>query len=105
MLIKMCNSDYLKKINKYGGVCKADPLSYDREILDSLRENEMTASTSGFPGRSPYGKKSAAIIPRRAHASIINVPHPSVHAIVHAHPQSPPTFLPVSSLNPISAHA
>lgn len=62
----------------------------------------MSASTSDFPGRSPSGKKSAAIIPRRANASSIKVPQLIVHTIVHAQPQIPPTRRPVTCLNPCS---
>lgn len=65
----------------------------------------MIAPMSNFPGRSPYGKKSAATIPRRAQASIIRVPQQIVHAIVHAQPQIPPTRRPVICLNPRSEAA
>ncbi len=65
----------------------------------------MIASTSAFPGRGPNGKKSDAISPRRANASIIKVPQPIVHAIVQTQPQSPPTRHPVTFLNPCSKAA
>jgi hypothetical protein len=65
----------------------------------------MIASTNNFPGRSPCGKESAAIIPRRAHASVIRVPQQIVHAIVHAQPQLPPTRRPVTTLNACSKAA
>jgi len=74
-------------------------------VSDYLRESEMIASMNNFPGRSPYGKKSAAIIPRRAHASTIRVPQQIVHAIVQAQPQIPPTRRPVTCLNPCSEAA
>ena len=80
-------------------------INLNRWTSDSHRESEMIASTSNFPGRSPYGKKSAAIIPLRAHASIIRVPQQIVHTIVHAQPQTPPTRRPVTCLNPCSEAA
>ncbi len=59
-------------------------------------------STSNFPGCGAYGKKSDAIIPRRAHASISRVPQLIDHTIVHTQPKIPSTRRPVTCLNPYS---
>jgi hypothetical protein len=53
----------------------------------------MKPLTIGLPALG--GKKSHAMRPCRAHPSNINVPHKRVHAIVHAQPQTPCTFVPV----------
>jgi hypothetical protein len=53
----------------------------------------MIPPTIGFPTLG--GKESHAKRPCRAHPSSINVPHKRVHAIVHAQPQTPCTFVPV----------
>src|SRR5216684_2611438 len=53
----------------------------------------MIVSTSNIPGRGTKGKKSDAKIPCRAHVSIIIVPHPIDHTIVHIQPQIPPTLV------------
>jgi hypothetical protein len=66
----------------------------------SPRESEAIALTSDFPGRGPNGKKSDAIIPRRAKATIcINYQSAPTNRPQH----SPPTRHPVTSLlNPCS---
>ena len=73
----------------------ASPFSCGCQLLDRV----MILSTGIFPSRRRSGKKSFASIPHRAHRSSMNVPHTSVHNMVHDQSIHPYTRNPVASLN------
>ena len=68
--------------------------------MSEYRHNgKMVVSMSSLPGRSQFGGGSVAAIPRLTQASTVSVHQPSVHTIVHTHPQNPPTPRPVIPSN------
>src|SRR5260221_11988039 len=92
---------YSSNRRRKGSISTRLPGSCNRHLSDIA----MMASTTTFPGRSPFGRSWVENAPCRAHPSIRNVPHNIVHIIVHDQPIHPPTRNPVTLLKPSSMPA